>query len=151
MVKNLPAWVRKIPWRRKWQPTPVFLPGKSHGQRSLMGYRPWDCRVGHDWVINTFAFTLNILYVGPVSHFTWKEPKIWSQHNYILGRPEIPFFLVYTVSNLCLCLCCCLHVILLNIFFGWRMLFLNMGNGLYSWLWNCAVISLAITQNLDFL
>ena len=34
-------WVRKIPWRRKWQPTPVFLPGKSHGQRSLEGYIPW--------------------------------------------------------------------------------------------------------------
>ena len=34
-------WVRKIPWRRKWQPTPVFLPGKSHGQRSLVGYSPW--------------------------------------------------------------------------------------------------------------
>ena len=34
--------VRKIPWRRKWQPTPVFLPGKSHGQRSLVGYSPWD-------------------------------------------------------------------------------------------------------------
>ena len=33
--------VRKIPWRRKWQPTPVFLPGKSHGQRSLVGYSPW--------------------------------------------------------------------------------------------------------------
>ena len=33
-------WVRKIPWRRKWQPTPVFLPGKSHGQRSLVGYSP---------------------------------------------------------------------------------------------------------------
>ena len=30
-------WVRKIPWRRKWQPTPIFLPGKSHGQRSLPG------------------------------------------------------------------------------------------------------------------
>ena len=29
-------WVRKIPWRRKWQPTPVFLPGESHGQRSLV-------------------------------------------------------------------------------------------------------------------
>ena len=29
-------------WRRKWQPMPVFLPGKSHGQRSLMGYCPWD-------------------------------------------------------------------------------------------------------------
>ena len=31
-------WVGKIPWRRKWQPTPVFLPGKSHGQRNLLGY-----------------------------------------------------------------------------------------------------------------
>ena len=30
-----------IPWRRKWQPTPVFLPGKSHGQRSLADYSPW--------------------------------------------------------------------------------------------------------------
>ena len=35
-------WVRKIPWRRKWQPTPVFLPGKSHGQRNLVGYSPWS-------------------------------------------------------------------------------------------------------------
>ena len=34
-------WVRKIPWRRKWQPTPEFLPGKSHGQRNLAGYSPW--------------------------------------------------------------------------------------------------------------
>ena len=34
-------WVRKITWRRKWQPDPVFLPGKSHGQRSLVGYSPW--------------------------------------------------------------------------------------------------------------
>ena len=33
-------WVGKIPWRRKWQPTPVFLPGESHGQRSLVGYNP---------------------------------------------------------------------------------------------------------------
>ena len=48
MVKRLPAmwgtrfnpWVGKIPWRRKWQPTPVFLPGKSHGWRSLTGYSP---------------------------------------------------------------------------------------------------------------
>ena len=40
--------VGKILWRRKWQPTPVFLPGKSHGQRSLVGCSPWGCeRVGH--------------------------------------------------------------------------------------------------------
>ena len=35
-------WVRKIPWRRKWQPTPVFLPRESHGQRSFAAYSPWD-------------------------------------------------------------------------------------------------------------
>ena len=50
MVKNLPAmwetwipWVRMIPWRREWLPTPVFLPGKFYGQRSLAGYSPWGC------------------------------------------------------------------------------------------------------------
>ena len=36
-------WVGKIPWRRAWQPTSVFLPGESHGQRSLAGYGPWGC------------------------------------------------------------------------------------------------------------
>ena len=49
MAKNLPAmqetrfdpWVRKISWIRKWQPTPVFLPEKSYGQRSLVGYSLW--------------------------------------------------------------------------------------------------------------
>ena len=34
-------WIRKMPRRRKWEPTPVFLPGKFHGQRSLVGYSPW--------------------------------------------------------------------------------------------------------------
>ena len=68
VVKNSPAkrhgfdpWVRKIPWRRKWQPTPVFLPGESHEQRSLAGYSPWGCKkVGHSW-----ECTLNTL--GPSS------------------------------------------------------------------------------------
>ena len=46
---GLDPWVGKIPQRRKWQPTPVFLPGKSHGQ-SLTGYSPRCHRVGHDWV-----------------------------------------------------------------------------------------------------
>ena len=51
MVKNLPAmqepqvrslgWIGKIPWRKEWQPTPIFLPGEVHGQRSLAGYSPW--------------------------------------------------------------------------------------------------------------
>ena len=42
-------WVGKISWRKKWQPIPVFLPGKSHGQRSLMGYSPQQHkRVSHN-------------------------------------------------------------------------------------------------------
>ena len=46
---GLDSWVGKIPWRRKWQPTPVFLPGKSHGQRSLVGFSPWGRkRIRHD-------------------------------------------------------------------------------------------------------
>ena len=40
--------VRKIPWKREWQPTPVFLPGEPHGQRTLVGYSPWGHRVRHD-------------------------------------------------------------------------------------------------------
>ena len=52
MIKNLPTmretrfspWVGKIPWKKEWQYTLVFLPGESHGQRSLMGYTPWSCR-----------------------------------------------------------------------------------------------------------
>ena len=47
-VKNLQwersefdPWVGRIPWRREWQPTPIFLPGEFHGQRSLAGYNPW--------------------------------------------------------------------------------------------------------------
>ena len=49
IITNLPAmqetwvqsWVGKILWRREWQPTPVFLPGEPHGQRSVAGYSPW--------------------------------------------------------------------------------------------------------------
>ena len=44
-------WIGKIPWSRKWQPTPIFLPGESHGERSLADYSPWDHkRVGPNLV-----------------------------------------------------------------------------------------------------
>ena len=61
MVKNLPANAGNIkdmglnpgsgrsPGGRAWQPTPVFFPGESYVQRSLVGYSPWGNRVGHDW------------------------------------------------------------------------------------------------------
>ena len=52
--------IRKIPWKRKRQPTPVFLPGKYHGQRSLAGYSPWGHkRIGHNLVTNTTEWLKN--------------------------------------------------------------------------------------------
>ena len=70
--KTLPAmqetwfnpWVGNIPWRREWQPTPTFLPGEFHGQRSLAGYSlVWGHRVGHNWATNTLHNVLSIIYV----------------------------------------------------------------------------------------
>ena len=70
MIKNLPAkqetlesrfnpWIEKIPWRRKRQPTPVFLPGKFRGQRSLVGYSPQG-RKESDMTEATHTHTHNI-------------------------------------------------------------------------------------------
>ena len=61
--RRLNPWVGKIPWNRKWQPAPVFLPGKSHGQRNLAGYSPWGHkRVGYDWVhTGTSSYWIYIL------------------------------------------------------------------------------------------
>ena len=50
-------WVRKIPWRREWLPTPVFFPGKFHGHSSLTGYSPWGHRVQLDWATNILILT----------------------------------------------------------------------------------------------
>ena len=75
-VKNLPAnaemrWVWNIPWRSKWQPTPVFLPGEFHGQKSMAGYSPWGRReldrievtwhVPHDTFASCTSHTFNVM------------------------------------------------------------------------------------------
>ena len=71
-------WVGKIPWRRKWQPTPGFLPGKSHGLRSLVGYRPWGREESDmtEWLPFHFLSMLYILspwlnYFVPRSLYFW--------------------------------------------------------------------------------
>ena len=68
-------WVRKIPWRRKQQPTPVLLPGKSHGQRSLAGYSPWGCKeLDRTEHIRTHAHTHTHLSFGLNSSLKLKWP-----------------------------------------------------------------------------
>ena len=54
------SWIGKIPWRRQWQSTPVLLPGKSHGWRSLVGYSPWGHKESDttEWL----HFLLNVRY-----------------------------------------------------------------------------------------
>ena len=57
-------WVGKIPWRRVWQPTPVFLPGKSYGQRSLVGYSPRGCKeLDMTEQLSTHTIFLNSTYM----------------------------------------------------------------------------------------
>ena len=62
-------WVGKIPWRRKWQPTLVFLPGESYGQRSLAGYSPWGPKESDATNTNT-----HILYLF-LSHGAYHRPE----------------------------------------------------------------------------
>ena len=83
-------WVRKIPWRRKWQPTPVFLPGKFHGRRSLAGYNSMWGRKESDmteqWTLSLFKVkltcsrqptTLN-LYVGEEENLpNYSDSPMW--------------------------------------------------------------------------
>ena len=68
-------WVRKIPWRREWQPTPVFLPGKFHGRKSLAGFSPWCRRVKRDWA-HTHTRTHFFLNLSSSN----KVDLLWAQH-----------------------------------------------------------------------
>ena len=82
-------WSRMIPWRRKWQPTSAFLPGKSHGQKSQAGYSPWGCKKSDTTkqlnnnnnpstlcisLGNFFSMTLKSLWWHLNSHHIWIVP-----------------------------------------------------------------------------
>ena len=60
-------WVGKILWRREWHPTPVFLPGESHGQRSLVGYSPW----GRKESDTTEQLSLLLVHIRPLLCLCW--------------------------------------------------------------------------------
>ena len=88
MVKNPPAlqesWVGKIPWRRAWQPTPVFLLGESHGQRSLVGYSPWGCKESD-----------SIEWLGTAQHI-----DTYSKNHYVLLLIIVTFYEAYSVLDM---------------------------------------------------
>ena len=61
---SIRPWVRKILWRRKWQPTPVLLPGKSHGRRRVVGYSPWRLKESDttEWLHFYISYFLYIVF-----------------------------------------------------------------------------------------
>ena len=67
-------WVKRVPWRRKSQPTPVFLPRKSHGQRAC----PWGCkRVGHKWVTKQYSNQRDFVKAhGRECHYSANKPTM---------------------------------------------------------------------------
>ena len=78
---GLDPWVRKIPWRRKWQLTPVLLLGRFYGRRSLVGYSPWGCKESD---------TTEQLHF----HFGYKTSHIL-EYMYLSFQQNVFFFKVY--------------------------------------------------------
>ena len=92
------TWVGKIPWRRKWQSTPVFLPGKSRGQRRLTGYSPWgrtETDRTEQGTLSLFFSQVNTFYYFTSSNVPGKEGGAfilscnWMQHHVHWIRTKI--------------------------------------------------------------
>ena len=90
-------WVGKIPWSRKWQPIPVFLPGKAHGQRSQMGYSPWGCKV-LDMTEHACVHTHTHTHTHPPALFPLLRPSL---------RPWVEMVAAAAAKSLQSCLTLC--------------------------------------------
>ena len=109
-------WVRKIPWRRKWQPTPVFLPGESCGQRSLVGYSPCGRKESGmtEWLHFHFSVSLSCLQM--------------EHHQDYLLSPSLLLFCPSTPISLS-SLNCILHLFIHLYLLKYRQIFI-------VWLWH---------------
>ena len=83
-------WVGEISWRRKWQPPPVFLPGKSFGQRSLASYCPWGHKDTTEWYTHTYTHTR--------THTHENKPKFFQKKCQILIQL---FYIQCSCKGLC--------------------------------------------------
>ena len=100
---RLDLWVRKVPWRRKWQPTLILLPGESHGQRSLWGCSPWGGKELSNWT--DFIQTAELLSThSPYDHCSYSDSTVTA----------IPADMVAVIIRLCsgsfTIICCMLTV-----------------------------------------
>ena len=129
MRQGFNPWVGKIPWRRKWQPTLVFLPGESHGQRSLVGYCPRDLKESDmtEWLSTAqhikglFSISSLIIDIPQSAHL----PGLHCQWLNILSPPFI-IRLILLPSRFSL------HFDFLIKGSQWSPLFLKL---VYHWIW----------------
>ena len=82
------SWVGKIPWRRKWQSTPALLPGKSHGQRILIGYSPWGLKESDTTERLHFHFHFIYIVTSLVAQMVKHLPAKWETWVRFLGRED---------------------------------------------------------------
>ena len=88
----------RFPWRRKWQPTPVFLPGESHGQRSLVGYHPWVCKE-LDTTEQLTVHLPHMVYSQPPLNMGWGEDTVWTGQHCVTDCREAPWKVAGSVVN----------------------------------------------------
>ena len=88
-------WIGKIPWRRKWQPIPVFLPGEPHGQRSLAGSSPWDHKESDATGVNQQSTE----HKHPITPHT--DQHLVSIRSFDLATFKTQMFSCFVVANLC--------------------------------------------------
>ena len=152
VVKNPPSnaghkgpgfnpWVVKISWKRKWQPTPVFLPGKFHGQRSLAGTVHGVQRVEPSWVTENTLFRLEAVWITAKEQFlsvsfphfsllkTFKPMYLLYLKNFYLSFKEQVrlFFHVECINNFLPCLFCSVTYvsvyIMSSVYYYWPFFF----------------------------
>ena len=90
------VWVRKIPWRTKWQSTPVLLTGKSHVQRNPAGYSPWGHKESDRTQQLSMPTRCHSLRQGSLKQKQWESKSFYSQFNFEVASTSA----TSTVANL---------------------------------------------------
>ena len=109
MVKKPPAiqetqvWSlgQKIPWRRKWLPTPVFLPGECGGQKSLVGCSPWVCKDSDRTKLLTLSLSISVYFQGVhvfMATHSWKLHQIFT-HSFKIVYMRINFYVSLYIKD----------------------------------------------------
>ena len=126
---ELDPWVRKTPWRRAWQPTPVFLPGESDGQRSLADYSPWNKkRVEPVATKQQHLMDTGLTNLTVSTFFAWVDRKLRTQitaHFWLMWRTCVHL----SLSSLHFSLHLCWHVYSCSLLYPRNSCFT-------PWLWN---------------